>query len=65
MKQKLTIEVIMNPGYSGVAFMEIGEEQAEQRWMSVMMLSVANSRELVIERIYIGSINELAEFCLS
>ncbi|TAL47099.1 MAG: hypothetical protein EPN92_05210 [Chitinophagaceae bacterium] len=65
MKQTLTIEVIMNPGFSGASYMDYNQEQAEQKWLSVLMLSIANSEQPKIERVYLDCINQMADFCLS
>ena len=65
MKQTLTIEVIINPHFSGVAFMDYNQELAEQKCLSVMMLSVANNHQLKFERVYLANISEMAELCLS
>ena len=65
MKQTLTIEVIMNPCFSGVSYMNYNQEQAEQKWLSVLMLSIANSEQPKVERIYLDGLNELADFCLA
>ena len=65
MKQTLTIEVIMNPFFSGAATMDHKQEVAEQKWLSVMMLAIGNSGEQKFERVYLGNINEMADLCLS
>jgi len=65
MRQNFAIEVIMNPQFNSSILPGNDRIQAEQKWMSIIMLSFLNKQEAIFETTYLGSTGEMTNYCLS
>jgi len=65
MKQNLTIEVIINPHFNHPSSPGKTPNTTEQKWLSVIMLFILNKPEAVFETMYLDSIGEMTDYCLS